>query len=442
MIEMDELTYALLNAALLAGFVMYAIVCRMYTGLFVKKRKFKEKWHEYALIAANGIFLYVNLMVLAEYITVKLIMMFLICLGFMWLTYEHQLIKIFFCVMMHFTLVVVIDYIWPVLLSIFIPAITGDVVYYTIAGPIMAISAHFFHLGIIFFIKKFIIQKYSTGLSRVEWIYFSVLPLVTIVIFMMTNMVFGFVENHIQKKIVSVIAIGLLAMNVAMFCLIRNILKREAQIRESNLFLERVKNETEMYRNISKNYAMQRKREHEFKNQMAFITSLARDERIDELNNYLKEYNKNSIVKMNAIDTNNVIVNAIINSKYQEAREKNIVLTVRVNDLSGIKLKDEDIVLILSNLLNNAMEACEKCENGVIRLKFVKEESAVLISVENTIAAQPVVKDNTYITTKTEHIESHGMGIGNIRDTVEAYGGQCVIRYNEKIFHFTIYIPQ
>ncbi len=439
---MVQVILFLLELVMLAAYTMYAIVCRMYTGLFVKKREFKNKWYEYALIAGNALALYINLKILAEYITIKLLVMLAISFVFMCLSFERQFLKILFSVLTHFALVIVIDYVWPVVVSIFIPTITADAVYYTIAGPIIASSAHLMHFAVIFFIKKFIIQKYSTGLSRVEWIYFSVFPVVTAAIFLMTNMVFGFVENQIQKRIVSVIAIGLIAMNVAMFCLIRNILKREAQIRESNLFLERVKNETEMYRNISKNYTMQRKREHEFKNQMAFITALARDNKIDELNNYLKEYNKNSIVKMNAIDTNNVIVNAIINSKYQEAREKNIVLVVKINDLSGLKLKDEDIVLILSNLLNNAMEACEKCENGAIRLKFIKEEKAVLISVENTISAQPVVEDNTYITTKTEHREAHGMGIGNIKDAVERYGGQCVIRHDEKVFNFTIYIPQ
>ena len=56
--------------------------------------------------------------------------------------------------------------------------------------------------------------------------------------------------------------------------------------------LERVKNETGMYRTISENYDKQRKREHEHKNQMAFIAALARSNKIDEINHYLKEYNE------------------------------------------------------------------------------------------------------------------------------------------------------
>ena len=47
----------------------------------------------------------------------------------------------------------------------------------------------------------------------------------------------------------------------------------------------------------------------------------------------------------------------------------------KVNDLSKIVIEDEDLVVILANLLNNAIEACEKCEEKkTIKLKFVIEE--------------------------------------------------------------------
>lgn len=54
-----------------------------------------------------------------------------------------------------------------------------------------------------------------------------------------------------------------------------------------------------------------------------------------------------------------MIINAILNTKYQEAISKNIVFVFKVNDLSKIVIKDEDLVVILANLLNNAIEACE-----------------------------------------------------------------------------------
>lgn len=441
------MTQCIVEVILLLGYSIQVILCRMYTGIFVKKKQFINKINEYLLMAGHALALYIDLIIFAEIIPLKLLLMVIIDVIFMCLTYERQILKILFSVFMQFMITVVIDYICPVVISIFIPGISLEVILVSVWGPIMSLLASFIHLAIIVFIKKIVIDKYfvqknSGGLSKVEWIYFSIFPIVTFLIFLLINQVFDFVENIIQKRIVSILGVGMITMNVAMFFLIKNILKREEKLRESNLFLERVKNETEMYRNISKNYEMQRKRAHEYKNQMTIIAALARDGRIEELNNYLKEYSRDNITKTNVIDTNNVIVNAIINSKYQEAREKNIVFVVKINDLSGLILKDEDIVLILSNLLNNAIEACEKCDNGVIRVKFVKEEKYVLISVENTLCAKPLIIDDAYVTTKVEQKEFHGIGIQNIKETVERYGGQCVIEHNENLFNFTIYIPQ
>ena len=58
-------------------------------------------------------------------------------------------------------------------------------------------------------------------------------------------------------------------------------------------------------------------------------------------------------------------------------------MCLRINDLSKIVIEDEDLVVILANLLNNAIEACEKCEEKkTIKLKFVIEENLIVLSVK------------------------------------------------------------
>lgn len=223
-------------------------------------------------------------------------------------------------------------------------------------------------------------------------------------------------------------------------CLINDILKREVQITEKRLLLERVKNETGMYRTISENYDKQKKREHEYKNQLALIAALASENRVDEISHYLKQYNLEIMQHTDFIDTNNVIVNAILNSKYQETREKGIVFVVKVNDLSNLKIRDEDIVLILSNLLNNAIEACEQCEKPIIKMKFVKEEHQIILSVANTFSGNPVIVGKRYITTKTKEADRHGIGLENIKETVGKYDGSCVIKHDENNFKVAILI--
>lgn len=130
-----------------------------------------------------------------------------------------------------------------------------------------------------------------------------------------------------------------------------------------------------------------------------------------------------------------------MNTKYREAADKGILFVWKVNDLSKIWLHEEDVVLILSNLLSNAMEACERAEEKVIKLKFVLEEEQVIISVKNSMAAVPVVENGRFLTTKTEDNLEHGMGIRNVVETVENYRGRYTIHFDEREFLFSILLP-
>lgn len=113
-----------------------------------------------------------------------------------------------------------------------------------------------------------------------------------------------------------------------------------------------------------------------------------------------------------------------------------------MNDLSEIRLSDEDIVVILSNLLNNAIEACEICQKEkVIQLKFVLEEEFMVLSVKNTYEHEIICKDGQIQTSKRDDAEEHGIGIKNIKETVEKYDGRCVIKHDENEFNFSIIIP-
>lgn len=144
----------------------------------------------------------------------------------------------------------------------------------------------------------------------------------------------------------------------------------------------------------------------------------------------------------NAINTNQVVVNAILNTKYEEAINKHIVFVFKVNDLSNIKMEDEDLVVILANLLNNAIEACENCiGKKVIKFKFMMEEQMIILSVKNTCNQMIIYHNNEIATTKMINQDEHGVGIKNIIRIVEKYNGEYVIQNDEDQFYFSIIIP-
>jgi len=301
---------------------------------------------------------------------------------------------------------------------------------------------------ILLFMAVLVIQRhmgkdYYADLTDAEWLRFLFFPVFTIGIIAAMITTSKNAAGKEKGDVFSVIAFCLAGMNIVVFSLINDILKREKELRRNKVFQEQARNQTRLYRSISENFEKQKKKTHEFKNQMLCIEALAAQKKYDDLDKYIQIICGGLVSEFPAIQTNNVIVDAILNSKYQEMKEKKIVFVFKMSDLSEIHIQDEDVVVILSNLLNNAIEACEQCEDKKeIKVKFVREDNAVVLSVKNTCTHKIIYKDGEIQTTKEHEKEEHGVGIKNITDTITRYGGYYAIQNTEGEFYFSAVIPQ
>lgn len=313
---------------------------------------------------------------------------------------------------------------------------------YAIGLTLASLLAKVILFLIVLIIRKQFGKKSMEMMLDTEWLRFLFFPVFTIVAVSAMLSVFGYVQTVEQANLLFVIAFGMMGMNIVVFYLINDVAEREAQMHENKVFQIQAKNQLEMYRSIFENFDNQKRKTHEYKNQISCIESLLDKKQYSKLEEYVKKIYGSLNNEPDAINTNNVIVNAILNTKYQEAEAKGIVFVFRVNDLSELKIKDEDVVTILANLLNNAIEACETCEDKkVIRFKFVKEEDMVIIAVKNTFSYDVVYENGEIKSTKISNENEHGVGIKNVLKIIEKYGGAYVIEDKNKEFYFSIIIP-
>ena len=295
---------------------------------------------------------------------------------------------------------------------------------------------------LILIIRKKFARKSMEMMLDTEWLRFLFFPIFTIASISTMLAVFEYVQTVEQANLLAVIAFGMVGMNILVFYLINDIVEREMKMHENKVFQIQAKSQLEMYRSISENFDNQKRKAHEYKNQISCIESLLDKKQYSKLEEYVKKIYGSLNSEPDAINTNNVIVNAILNTKYQEAEAKGIVFAFRVNDLSELKIKDEDMVTILSNLLNNAIEACATCENKkIIKFKFVKEDDMIIIAVKNTFNYDVVYENGEIKSTKISSVDEHGVGIKNVLKTIEKYGGSYVIEDKDKEFFFSIIIP-
>ena len=417
------------------------ICCKIFFESFGKKRR-DSNWQNFAVIFCTIICCYLVALIFYNKFILKQILVIVMIALFMSAYVEVQLIKSIILSLLFQGLLLSVDYLtlW-VNISLF-KSIADINKNHLIGASMITVVSKILLFFIAVLIRKKIGDKTSYALSNADLLRFMFFPIFTIFTIIALIITSGSIENQKQNNVFLAISLCLAGMNLLVFYLINDILKREIRVRESELFRLRAKNQTDMYRSVSENFVKQRKITHEYKNQILCIESLINTGNYEELKNYIKNISGHLSTELDYIKTNNVIVDAILNSKYKETLEKSIIFIFQLNDLSKININDEDIVVILSNLLSNAIEACEKYSGKkVIKLKFIEEGGNIIISVKNTYNGKLEIKDGEIQTSKLYESDEHGIGVKNIIDVIGKYQGSYVIQNDKEEFYFSIMLP-
>ena len=413
------------------------LCCRFLCESYYEKRKYRSKMPGITVLAMSTGACYLAAYVFYNHIWLKQIAIVIIYSLTIYVLFESSLVKISVLVTLYQGIALLADYGTLLIIGKIFPEITADMLHHAPVSALVTIICKIVLLILMLVIKRRTGSKSGGMLTDYEWLRMLLVPVITMLSLTAIMVKYNVLENINQDNVLIYIALGMAVMNINVFYLINDILEREAIINKERLFREKMTNETNMYYSMTENLEKQRKKTHEFKNHMAYISALANKEQYQELKEYILKIDNDIKVNMDTIDTNNAIVNAVLNAKYREAVNKGIVFILKVNDLSRIQLADMDIVVILSNLLSNAIEACEVSEEKVIKFKFILQDDQMILSVKNSMSKPPVKKNGIFLSQKQE-AENHGMGIMNVIEVVEKHGGRHVIDYDDHSFSFMV----
>jgi len=196
-------------------------------------------------------------------------------------------------------------------------------------------------------------------------------------------------------------------------------------------------------------YGSIRKVRHEMKNHMANIKGLTEAGEYGEIENYVRRMDETMQELEYKYVTGNAVTDVIINDKCRRAEKAGIRFDADFR--YGGEIPVFDMGIILNNLLDNAIEACEKLETGkgFIRLSLKRKKQFLLLEVENSFdGAAPVQTDGGLALPTTKQsimpdiITEHGIGLENVRDIAERYFGGVNIKVKGDVFHVTVMLQQ
>jgi len=379
--------------------------------------------------------------IFVPYFWIKSILIILVIVAAAKIYYDTTILQNIVISSIYYGILVGIDYLLMIIFELLLPEKYSTILHNTISGTIVALLCKTLLLLLVVAIWKMWKSEDDLDIiSNKEWICLSFFPLLTIV--SMAGMLYGF--PYTDKKISNiflVIAFGLTSMNFLVFYLIHDVVHREAAIQDNRLIQERTKNQMNIYRNMQDTYERQRKKSHDYKNQLICIQGMLADKKTGETIEYITKLTGNLVKDMDVVHTNHAVVDAVINQKYRYAQMKGITVIMMVNDLSDLSIDEEDLVTVLSNILDNAIEACENLlEDKIVKLKITTDNDQLLIAVQNPVT-EPVLIVNNKIVTSKEDKKEHGIGLLNIFSVVEKYNGTCAIQCKNGWFHLTVLMP-
>ena len=275
-------------------------------------------------------------------------------------------------------------------------------------------------------------------LTNREWATLSVIPMITIGAIL--AMLYCYTENEQIQSLYLFLSMGLAVIDLVVLQLMQKILEKEKALRLSALVNQNQRNQLAVYEDGNKLQEQQQRKMHDYKNQLSTIQTLLKGGDYQTALLFTEKLTESISVNLSAINTGHAVVNAVLNQKYRSAKEKNISMSLKVGGLKELKMREEDIVIVLGNLLDNAIVECERAIAGgakgaVIFLKMALEDGHLILSVKNPVLEKVRIEDHTV---QKKYTDGHGIGLLNVKAVVEKYRGDMALDCDSKEFRVAI----
>ncbi len=139
------------------------------------------------------------------------------------------------------------------------------------------------------------------------------------------------------------------------------------------------------------------------------------------------------------VDTGNTAITSIINYYIEEAKKKGINVSTHIIIPDKVNIETYDLSAILINLLQNAIEALEKCHSSKkLNINLIFQKNILYIMIENSNDNSSLKSEEDLKTTKTNKNE-HGFGLQSVRNSIEKYNGEMqFVFHKDKIQTFVM----
>jgi len=278
----------------------------------------------------------------------------------------------------------------------------------------------------------------KAGLSTRTWFRHLVIPFGSLALICLVSITMDTGISKEMGRSLFAFAMGLMCLTVYIYYFLKRDFNREIESEKNKMLYHHAEELQTAYNQLRDERERLAKDNHEFKNKVVAWSSLLRNGEYSELLEMMGKENSISTANSDVLSTGNRAIDVVLNAKYFEAVNKGISFEFNLNNLTDVHIDATDLIILLSNVLNNAIEACEKCDsNPEIAVKGVYKLNRFILTVRNTYNGE--LNDN--LGTTKEDKSLHGYGIEAITNIVNKYNGHYYFEHEGNLFTTYIVIP-
>lgn len=287
------------------------------------------------------------------------------------------------------------------------------------------------------------LKRSTIKLDKREW---GIMASSFITILMIGIVLFVIVRTQSFDEKISVLIIavnlGLFVILVALYFMILQLnIAHEKQLEYERIMFNQ-KNQKKLLEDKEKEYEQSQIIRHDIKNYIYTTIGILQKGNNETAIKYFKTILKEKIETIwEIVDVGDATLNAVINTKFTICRKRGIQCeTAFLGDIEY--MNTVNLGIIMSNLLDNAMEACEKIINDHPRIVIScsNQKGYMDICIKNTIK-NSVLIENPFLKTTKKEKELHGYGLKSIKKILDEEGGM-ISQYEENGWFIThVFLP-
>ena len=179
---------------------------------------------------------------------------------------------------------------------------------------------------------------------------------------------------------------------------------------------------------------------HDMRHHLTMIDAFLQSKEFENLAEYVSQFRTAFQSEAPIEYSKNHVINALMRHYSQLAKKQGVKLSLRLEVSREIKASEADLCAILSNLLENALEACMRQQDGsrFISLYIKQKKTMLAIDMENSTDGNVAAQDGVFSSSKAK--ERKGYGLDSVRAIAARYDGAAEFSFDntKRVFTSTV----